>query len=293
MAYALTDTLVDLLGETRNLRSINAMFHCPLHEDQTPSLSANQEEGLWKCHSCGASGGIEHLAKLVGEELGDDFRWDRAIASVKDSIPYGPTPNFREKANQYYVDGLTGDGRTAIENYMRKRNIVVDAHHQFWIGWTGRAIALPYWEDDSRRDGNCVGIRYRDRHGNRWSEAGTRRAIYNVEDIRGAATVLICEGESDTQLAWSHTLSTGIRVCGIPGASVSRSQWELWSLDFLWASRIMVALDADEAGDKGADLAMSVLGEKAVRVRPDPDTDGHDLVDHFKKWGKLPDAIFE
>lgn len=32
------------------------MAKCPLHDDNTPSMSYRLDEGLWNCHSCGKGG---------------------------------------------------------------------------------------------------------------------------------------------------------------------------------------------------------------------------------------------
>jgi hypothetical protein len=281
--YALTETIEKLIGPLYG-RSINAMAHCPLHEDRTPSLSIHQEEGVWLCHQCGAKGGIENLARIVGEELSPDFYWDRAIAKVKEVPPV--EHNFAPLANSLYNRGLAGDGDRAIRHFLAKRGIGIDARHHFYLGWDGNRIAFPYWDDEARKQGKVTAIKYRDRSGAKSMEAGSKRSIYNVEEIRGVASVVICEGETDTMLAWSLLRERG--VCGIPGASVSRSQWEVWALDFLWASDIVVAYDADEAGDKGAALAVEVLGDKARRVRP---AEGLDLSEHYKQYGRLPDGL--
>lgn len=285
--YALTETIEELLGPLSHGGSINAMAHCPLHEDRHASLSVHQEDGVWKCHSCGASGGIEKLAQIVGTDLGMDFYWDRAIASVS-KVPH-PRRNFSVLANKLYQDGLTGNGAKAIISYMRNRNIGIDAHHHFWMGWTGSAISLPYWEDDSRKQGTVNAIKYRAANGFKWSEEDSDlKQLYNVEEVRGASKVLICEGESDTHVAWSHLLETEWRVAGVSGASIGVKTWERFALDLLWAERIAVCLDADKAGDDGAALAIDTLGEKAFRVRPE---DGLDLTDHFKKYRRLPDGL--
>lgn len=287
MDYALTDTIQELVGQTWG-HGINVMARCPLHEDRTPSLSIHSEEGLWKCHSCGEGGGIEKLAKIVGHEFDDEWYQDRAIAYVRNMDEPPVVHNFAPLANELYERGLDGKGDTAIRNFCRNRGISVDARHHFYLGWDGNRISFPYWDDDSRKRGTVHAIKYRDGNGRKSSEEGSLRSIYNVEGARGNADVVICEGESDTLLAWS-VLPTDVGVCGIPGASVSRSQWEQWALTFLWARRIIVALDADEAGDKGAALALEVLGSKAERVRPD---EGLDLTDHFAKFGRLPYGIY-
>ena len=287
MKYSLSDTIEELLGQTWG-HGINVMARCPLHEDNHPSLSINVEEGLWKCHSCGEGGNIEKLAKIVGHEFDDEWYQDRAINYVRNMAEPPVVRNFAPLANELYNRGLNGKGDATIRDFCRSRGISVDARHHFYLGWDGSRIAFPYWDDDSRKHGTVHAIKYRDLAGRKSSEEGSIRSIYNVEGARGNASVVICEGESDTLLAWSILSPKGIGVCGIPGATVSRSQWEQWALTFLWAKRIMVALDADEAGDKGADLAISVLGNKAFRVRPD---EGLDLTDHYKKHGRLPDGL--
>lgn len=282
--YSLDDTLEALLGESSG-SGINGMYHCPLHTDNTPSLSAHREEGLWRCHSCGAAGDLNKLANIVGKDLGEDFYLDRMIASTK--VLPAVEQDFTELATRLYDRGLSDRGNIAIRNFLNKRGIDNDARHHFRLGWDGFRISFPYFTSEERKHGKVVAIKYRDQQGNKSYETGGRRAIYNVEEVRGAGEVIICEGESDTLLAWSRNRS-GPRVCGIPGASVSIRTAEYWALDFLWANKIYVALDADDAGDAGSDTLIRALGERAIRVRPDPDTDGHDLVDHYKKHGSLP-----
>lgn len=284
--YALTEVIRSLLGDLYG-SGINAMAHCPLHEDRTPSLSVHQDEGIWLCHQCGARGDLQKLATISGQELSPEIRWDMAIRSVREVPPL--ERNFGPLANALYEQGISDNrGDTAIRNYLAKRSIHIDARHHFWLGWDGARISFPYWSDDSRRNGGtCHGIKYRDVRARKSMEEGSRRAIYNVEEVRGAGDVIICEGESDTLVAWSHS-PAGYKVCGVPGASVSKGQWEIWALEFLFAERIWMAFDADEAGDKGAAACAEVFGDKVIRVRPE---DGLDLTDHYKKYGRLPDGI--
>lgn len=39
------------------------MAHCPMHEDNTPSLSYNLDRQVWKCHSCHKGGDSYELIK--------------------------------------------------------------------------------------------------------------------------------------------------------------------------------------------------------------------------------------
>ncbi|MFF3015797.1 CHC2 zinc finger domain-containing protein [Streptomyces sp. NPDC057939] len=54
------------------------MAKCPLHDDNTPSMSYKLDEGLWKCHSCG-QGGDSYSMIMLKEET--DFPGARALAT--------------------------------------------------------------------------------------------------------------------------------------------------------------------------------------------------------------------
>ncbi|ATI18822.1 DNA primase [Streptomyces phage Diane] len=59
------------------------MAKCPLHEDNTPSMSYRLDEGLWNCHSCGKGGDSftmiqEYHAEQLRKELG--FKEAKAYA---------------------------------------------------------------------------------------------------------------------------------------------------------------------------------------------------------------------
>src|SRR2546427_8185152 len=40
---------------------------CPLHQERTPSFSANLERGIWHCFGCGRGGGVRAFALALGE----------------------------------------------------------------------------------------------------------------------------------------------------------------------------------------------------------------------------------
>ncbi|MEU8621442.1 CHC2 zinc finger domain-containing protein [Streptomyces sp. NPDC048623] len=55
------------------------MAKCPLHDDNTPSMSYKLDAGLWKCHSCG-EGGDSYTMIMLKEKT--DFRGARALAAT-------------------------------------------------------------------------------------------------------------------------------------------------------------------------------------------------------------------
>ncbi|AKY03495.1 DNA primase [Streptomyces phage Danzina] len=62
------------------------MTHCPLHEDNTPSLSYNLDKELWRCHSCG-QGGDSYT--MIMKKEGTDFRGARTVGAALDQSEGG------------------------------------------------------------------------------------------------------------------------------------------------------------------------------------------------------------
>lgn len=57
----------------------NFSCNCPLHDDETPSFSGNDANGLWKCHGCDKQG---DAITLVRELTGQNF--SEAVATLAD-----------------------------------------------------------------------------------------------------------------------------------------------------------------------------------------------------------------
>jgi DNA primase len=282
LTYAMQDLVETALGHPVRSYGENAMARCPLHEDRTPSLSVNLTNGLWMCFSCSEKGGLAKLARICGGELDEAEAAIRTAKSLTSPIYYGEEPDFAMQAHEMHSRALR-EKPLAIAQYFVDRKLHPDVFKHFRLGWDGVKIALPFYDD-----GKVVGIKYRYPDGSKDSEKGSRRAVYNLDDVRGRPVVILCEGESDTHAVWSELLRTGasdeVVVGGIPGASVAKQQVELWSLDLVWARRVYVLFDDDDAGDKGARPFLEVLGDKGVRARPNL---GKDVTDHLLKGGTL------
>ena len=280
MTYELTGQIEELLGQPARGQSVNAMFLCPFHDESTPSFSVHLEEGLWYCFGCGRKGNLEQLYKQLGEELSEDQRLSRLIKSVYRE-PEAPR-NFAALANHHRRSFKGREGQSLWQSFVRRFSVRPDADSHFSVGYSAekKALAFPYWLDD----GTVPAIKYRRADGSKFSEDGSRRVLYNINDAIGSPVVLICEGESDTITAWSR-VQGNVAVCGSPGAGVSEKTWANWGVDLLFARRIYVAFDNDEAGSNGATTAMRVLGsERCVRVVP---TRGVDISEHIMKGGTL------
>lgn len=276
------DELAVLLNQAIPDGRANVMVRCPFHEDRRPSLSLSLTKGVWWCHACGKGGGVRRLAQLLG---GDLDAADLAVRTLN-LDPEEPGPDFTVHARDCsdYL-GWDMSWPEVVMEYLRTKRLSSRVVPEFDLGWDERrkAISIPYWDN-----GKCVSIQYRYADGSKNQETGGKRILYNVDTLRGAENVILCEGESDTHRMWTEVdaWSYDIAVGGVPGAASGNKRWDLWSLDLLWAKRVWIAFDADEAGDKGAELAIRTLGEKAVRLRPEG---GKDWCDEGTDWSFMDD----
>lgn len=286
MKYALTELISDILGVPIRETRKDALVRCPFHDDRHASLSIDLEQGWWICFACGARGGIQSLATRMNREVNDADLALRVYEGSVGALVEEPK-NFAALAKELRAN-LYRSRPDDVVRFIAERKLSPRVLRELGLGWDGHRIAFPYYDD-----GEVFGIKYRDRFGNKTSETGSRRGIYNVNDVRFKPYVILCEGESDTLAVWSMLheayvpeITQKIGVGGIPGVSGSKSTWEVWALDLLWAKEVFVAFDADEAGDNGAILPMQALGDKAVRLRP---LQGKDMTDFFLAGGLLSD----
>jgi DNA primase len=287
--YALTEEFERLLGQPIVERSQNAMVRCPFHQDDRPSMSIDLDRGVWVCFGCGEKGSIFSLAHRLEQELDETDILLRATQAAAAQPFYEEPPDFREKAEEMHQHAWRTQSSEVVR-YLVHKQLSGKVFRHFKLGWNGKAISMPYYDDE-----RVVGIKYRAPDGFKYAETGTVRYIYNVNDIRATPVVILCEGESDTHSVWSsldrsQSLWQNVGVAGVPGVGKgqpSKATWELWSLELMWAKRVFIAFDADEAGDNGAMTPMSLLGSKAVRIRP---TKGKDMSDHLLRGGTLNEA---
>lgn len=287
--FALTDIFSEVLGQTVRETSVNAMVRCPFHQDNTASLSIHLEEGVWKCHSCARSGGLESLASLVGKTVDQDVLLDMAISSIE--RPSQARKDFSMIAYEHEKEmNRLPRGNALLARYLQEKNIpcyIEDFKEEFWVGYSHErdALTFPYLDSST-----VPMIRYRKADGFKFFETGSRRSIYRIDEIRGAGRVIIFEGESDLHTAWAYRESnSGFEFCAVPGASTSEAKWEEWAIDFLFAEEIFVAYDNDDAGNSGAEVAIKVLGNRAKRLRP---SRGNDINEHFSLGGTW-DELFK
>lgn len=286
MDYALTGAISDLLDEHVPERGINAMLHCPFHEDNTPSFSIHLEEGVWHCFSCEDSGTLNSLYRRLGKEVDTSVRLYQA--KQKTEAPIIRQTNFAAKSNSQIRGLRLPEGQRFLNSFIAARGILRETTKLYGLGYDAERDALTFPYVDT--EGHVTGIKYRYRNGFKASESGSSYGLYGLNRIVGKERVILCEGESDT-LRVATQYSDSFAVGGTSGAAVSDSQWSRFSISLLFARRIYLLYDGDEAGDKAAGNGLRMLGDdKCVILRP---PDGMDATDYLNSGGTLEEIGLE
>ncbi len=139
--------------------------------------------------------------------------------------------------------------------------------------WLPRSITIPwqyqgqYWRVNMRRpDGEPKYI----------SPKGSANGLYGVQHIKPGCTVVMVEGEFDA-LAIRSQAPELVKIGFVPVATGTASWGRVlrWVAAVGMAKRVLLAFDADDAGDGAATWWQGKLGAKAIRLRPT----AHDVTD--------------
>ena len=112
-------------------------------------------------------------------------------------------------------------------------------------------IIIPYINREA-----VVALRGKEIGGNTLQTKGVTLGLFGTDNIRAhEGDIYVCEGEFDTM----YLDQQGYQCVGLPGADTFQEEWSSW---FEKARRIFVVLDADEAGQRGAEKVKAALGAK-------------------------------
>lgn len=235
-------------------------------------LSVNLDEGSWFCHHCGWSGGLKG-----GEEAPSRPRTESGRREYKRPEPL---------AGELTAEALAFFASRRIPAEVVRRNGIVVVREVFFPQLNRRldALAFPYF-----RDGELINIKYRAQGVKEFRlVSGCERTLYGLDDIKGAETVVIVEGELD-KLAVE---AAGIRECvsvpdGAPPPDARSYEAKFAFLSepvaeqaLAAAKRIVIATDADEPGRKLAtELARRLGKDRCFRVEwPDGIKDANEAL---------------
>lgn len=248
---------------------------CPFHMDHhLGNASTNTETGMGKCFACDTGWDIFHLvgklnglssfqeqlqkvAELTGGELYNDppYRFEKHknlfSKAINPSLVECYTSNLTtQKYN--YLEQYRAISRTTVKKYkigFNNQRFTIPIFDQ-----TGRIINIRKWlPPESRQTNDPKIISYNPGYGS--------PQLYPVDQL-GAETLILTEGELDAL----SIISTGFAAITITGGAAS------WKDDFTkqivgsGSKKIIVCMDNDDAGSKGAKKRAAFLAKAGLDV---------------------------
>jgi hypothetical protein len=164
--------------DLRNGNGNESKVVCPFHQDSVPSLSVNNDTGLFHCFGCHAQGdAFSFYGKLKG------------LTSFPDIVA-GMAADF----------GIAGNGK--------KQSKIVATYNYRDVEGTllYQAVRMePKSFRQRRPDGKGGWL---------WNMQGVNRVLYRLPEVRGAGLVFICEGEKDVDNLFKIGLTATTNVGG-------------------------------------------------------------------------------
>lgn len=297
-------------------RSVRDAIRCPLpdHFDASPSFVIQASGRGFKCHGCGARGGVLDLAAALGlagdraaavDYLAEFYRVpaddgaqssfelrsaiaarrrERALAPLRYASAQASSDNAERDAQfatfRRQARGLVPilDARAAPgADYLRRRGIAPDLADVSPVRYASRWFGRPAVVFPIRdRAGRIVAGqgRYIDGDVPKTRTAGPRRGVFATPGALDADVLAIVE---------APLCALSLAGCGLPSIAILGTSFAGWLPVVLAFRRRFVAIltDADAAGDAAAgklEAALSPLGLKTERVRLDAAKDPNALL---------------
>jgi twinkle protein len=224
----------------------------------------NTLDGTWFCHHCGWAGGLGTNGTGYGTGLRQRVAPSPTLRSL--TIPK-PLPENRLPP--------------PVVAWFTTRGIPESVLTAAGIRWADGAILFPYL-----RDGRLVNIKHRTLDKRFWMVAGAERILYGLDDIAGADTIGLVEGEIDKL---SIDTAGGPPTVSVPdGAPAPDSTHYASKFSFLdetalarlrAARTVLIGTDMDAPGERLAEeLARRIGHERCQRASWHPYKDANELL---------------
>ncbi len=286
---------------------------CPIHGEKNSSFGYNIEEDFYNCFSCGAGGDLVALFTAVNHlDKSEGFKKFRELYGRSDTVKNSHQAKKPTRKNSIIPESVWEQMKPLPAEWIKRLQEI--------RGWTPEIIKIldlrlqtvyrtKKGEIQKVRKPERIAIPIRDADGRlvnirlykpgakqskiiSWAkEYGSARLFPPVPDPKGP--VILCEGEPDTIIA------RGLGLNAITQTSKTRT-WSTEHLKPFNDREVVIAYDADRAGQRHADNAAKSLHKVAASVRllewPEymgrqadgswPADHGQDLSDFFVRHGK-------
>ncbi|MDY6950239.1 MAG: hypothetical protein SWE60_01895 [Thermodesulfobacteriota bacterium] len=233
------EKILSRLGEVKKSGS-GWMASCPAHQDTRPSLSIKEGDDGRVLLRCFAGCAVEDIVAALDLKMSDLFQQNQSV----DCSSSGCTLQQYAEAKRLPIEFLLGLGLS-------------DLHYM------GRpAVRIPY----TNEVGEQVAVRFRlslsgtDKFRWRRNNKPCLYGLGRLADGEPPETIVLCEGESDSQTLWYH----GIPALGIPGASSWREERD--APHFEGIKTVYVVIEPDRGGEAVREWLKSSQIREHVRL---------------------------
>lgn len=258
---------------------------CVFHEDNSPSLSIDCVQGLFKCHagSCGKQGDIFVFHSLLHEITLGEALTDLA---AEYGVELQTKQQFiipKELILEWHENLIKDQPRLQMLSELRgiSKEFLIKAK----IGWNGTRFTIPIQNEK----GNYVNVRqysndkiskfkFVNYTGPNKERGFGKNRLYPLHALEGNDPILICEGEFDCLVARERGFNC---ITATGGASNWDARWN----ELFKGRDVIICYDNDSAGDAGAvTVAQNLIQHtKRIKIAHIPiDQKGADITDFFK-----------
>ena len=265
----------------------NIQVCCPVHKDgkeRKPSCGINLDgsngtaPGTVHCFTCGYVASFkEFVSDCFGYNDGGEYgkRW---LLENFVSVEVEKRKNFklnlsRTKPKQNYITEEELDSYRYIHPYMYKRHLTDDIIEKFDVGYDEKTqcLTFPVWDEKGR----CVFVARRSVKTKFFNyPKEVNKPVYGLNFISHDITqVVVCESIINALTCWTW----GIPAIALIGTG-SFEQYPI--LQNCHIRKFLLALDPDEAGDKGrARIRKNVKGKMIIDLEIPEGKDVNDLTE--------------
>jgi twinkle protein len=224
-------------------------YLCPLHKETTPSFHIRIKEQTFKCFGCGKGGDVIDLEMAATGET------NPRVAAEKILLEYGVQAEpVKIRPMRQITSVMDGQLSEAASAWLASRGISRAVAVRNGVMGQKNAITFSYVNEGEvvnrqTRTLSAKGFRF---------ETGKPVIPFGLDDCEGQPEVVIVEGVMDKLAVEEATGRTA--VLAMPNATPSSDCYALVGEATKAASKIIVAVDNDEPGEKLRDELIRRLG---------------------------------
>ena len=251
-------------------------FLCPFCGADKPrdaahrSLSLNAQTGGWICHRCGRRGLLNEFKAISQNRTA---QLDIMPGLYRDASRFPENSFDWQRAWKKSANLSDSPGAAYLQQRAIPAALARLAGVRYSPRWYRRPAALFPICDQA---GNLVAVSgrfIRERNGLKTMTGGTKSlGVFSTPGAWRSKVIAIVEGPMD---------ALSLAFCHLPAVALMGTNWPNWLLETIAGKHVLIATDADTAGDEVAGRLIEVLAANTpyhLRLRPPTGKDWNDVL---------------